>query len=96
MVRLIDRENRVYLLGAAYLYGGVTSWRVKYWIRPTDEGSKWEIRRLGEGQDEPDVEEVVPANEVRWYVEERLGFEVTAKEWKRMGLDDEYLEDRSV
>ena len=91
MVRLVDRENRVYHLGATYLCGGVTSWRVKYWISPTNEGSKWEIRRLGEGQDEPDIEEVVPADEVRWYVEERLGFEVTVKEWRRMGLNEGLL-----
>ena len=95
MVRLVDRENRVYHLGTTYLCGGVTSWRVKYWISPTNEGSKWEIHRLGEGQDEPDIEEVVPADEVRWYVEERLGFEVTTKEWRRMGLNEGLLNERS-
>ena len=92
MVRLIDRKNRLYLLGTTYLDGSFCSWRVKYWISPNEDGSKWEIVRLGEEQDERDVEEVVSADDVRRYVEEQLDFDVTEREWKRMGLSEEHLE----
>ena len=52
MVRLIDRKNRLYLLGTTYLDGSFCSWRVKYWISPNEDGSKWEIFRLGEPNDD--------------------------------------------
>jgi len=93
MVRFVRTEERICILGSKHVHCGIDWVRFKYRVTPNDDGSEWEVRCFGYSWTPDDVENVVPAAEVRAYVEETLKFDLSKIDWMRMGLRKEYLND---
>ena len=93
MVRFVRTKERICMLGSKYVFVGIDWVRFNYRVTPNDDGSEWEVEFFGYWCTPGRVEKVVPAAEVRAYVEETLKFDLSKIDWMRMGLRKEYLND---
>ena len=93
MVRFVRTEKRMCFLGTLYWFQQIDWFPIRYRVSSNEDGSEWEIARPGMGTKKDYIEKVVPAAEVREYVEDKLELFLSKIEWMRMGLREEYLEE---